>query len=301
LLAKLIIPDRSLCEAHLTLQAVEGRAQDLALLAGILDALEREPFVSDWIVSLKTRLKSKERSPASRVRHLARLLHGLDLKWHVFLVPMPGLFLWTTHFAFAIDRWSRAHGPSLGEWIEIAGEFEAIIAVATYAYENPADPFSSIVEQGACLNAQGLGHPLIDIGTCVRNDLDLGGELRLLIVSGSNMSGKSTLLRAAGLNVVLAQAGAPVRALQLSLSPLALGATLRILDSVQSGTRGPSRRSSACGKLLSLPAVRCPCCSCSMRFCTAPIRTTAASAPKQSCAVFWIWAPSGSSRLTTCP
>ena len=103
-------------------------------------------------------------------------------------------------------------------------------------YEHPADPFPVLVEDGAVFDADALGHPLIGERVAVRNDVRLGGSApRALIVSGSNMSGKSTLLRAVGVNVVLALAGAPVRAASVTMSRLALGATLRVDDSLQAG------------------------------------------------------------------
>src|SRR5207253_10981650 len=103
------------------------------------------------------------------------------------------------------------------------------------AFENPDDPFPEVVEPGPCVEGRALAHPLMPRGTCVPNDLTLGREPQLLVVSGSNMSGKSTFLRTVGVNVVLALAGAPVRAGRLRISPLALGATLRIDDSLQEG------------------------------------------------------------------
>jgi DNA mismatch repair ATPase MutS len=118
---------------------------------------------------------------------------------------------------------------------------EALGSLAGYAYENPEDPFPEIVERAgmprdAVFEAAGLGHPLLPSDSCVRNDVQLGGELRAMIVSGSNMSGKSTLLRAVGVACVLAAAGAPVRARRLRLSILAVGASMRVQDSLQAGT-----------------------------------------------------------------
>src|SRR5205823_10304395 len=120
-------------------------------------------------------------------------------------------------------------------WLEVVGEFEAFNSLAAYAYENPGDPFPEIVPGEALYDGESLGHPLIASERCVRNDLHLGGAVRVLIVSGSNMSGKSTLLRTVGINAVLALAGGPVRAGRLRLSPLVVGATLRIQDSLQAG------------------------------------------------------------------
>ncbi len=104
-----------------------------------------------------------------------------------------------------------------------------------FAYERPADAFPRLVEE-AVFDARALGHPLLPEADCVRNDLRLGPEPRLLLVSGSNMSGKSTLLRSAGVNAVLALAGATVRAESLRLGVLAVGASLRAVDSLQDGT-----------------------------------------------------------------
>src|SRR5262249_35951828 len=145
------------------------------------------------------------------------------------------LLLWSTQMAFAIERWRLVTGPAIGRWVRVVGEFEALCALATYAYENGADPFPQIVAGGSCFVAEGIGHPLIPRSKCVTNDVNLGDGVRLLIVSGSNMSGKTTLLRTVGINTVLALAGAPVRARWLRLSPVSVGATLRIEDSLREG------------------------------------------------------------------
>ena len=120
----------------------------------------------------------------------------------------------------------------------VVGEFEALCSLASYAFENPDDPFPEIATDAACYDGEGLAHPLLP--KCVPNDSARPHRAetlrrRVLIVSGSNMSGKSTFLRTVGVNAVLALAGAPVRARRLRLSPLAVGATLRIQDSLQEG------------------------------------------------------------------
>jgi len=124
----------------------------------------------------------------------------------------------------------------------VVGDFEALASLSAYAYEHPADPFPELVPVGSATGADtglfegtGLGHPLVPAAKMTRNDVTLSARCQLLVVSGSNMSGKSTLLRTVGVNVVLAQAGAPVRARSLRLTPLAVGATLRIQDSLQEG------------------------------------------------------------------
>jgi len=121
------------------------------------------------------------------------------------------------------------------EWMATLGELEALISISTYSYEHPHDPFPELAENGPVFEAEGLGHPLLEESTCVRNDPQLGETVRFLIVSGSNMSGKSTFLRAIGMNAVLAFMGAPVRSAKLRLSLLAIGAAARVQDSVVDG------------------------------------------------------------------
>ena len=128
------------------------------------------------------------------------------------------------------------NGPQLRAWIDALGEIEALVSLAAYAYERPDEPFPELVDAGPLrFEAEALGHPLLPADRCVRNDVEFGDALRLIVVSGSNMSGKSTLLRAIGTNVVLALAGAPVCARRLVLSPLQVGASVQLRDSLLEG------------------------------------------------------------------
>lgn len=175
-------------------------------------------------------------SPSERIAQLGNLLDLLHSRSNQLFMPLAYLLMWGTQMAHAIEQWRGIAGPAIARWLDVVGQFETLCALAAYAYENPNDPFPEIVtEGGPCYDGEQLGHPLLPASRCVRNDLRLTGDLRVLIVSGSNMSGKSTFLRTAGINAVLALAGAPVRAQRLLLSPLALGATLRIQDSLQQG------------------------------------------------------------------
>jgi DNA mismatch repair ATPase MutS len=145
------------------------------------------------------------------------------------------------HVAVAVDGWRRRHGKRVRVWIESVAELEALMSLAAYHYERDRDPFPEIVGAEAASRSPALfegvrlGHPLLPSASVVRNDVSLNQQAQLLVVSGSNMSGKSTLLRTVGINAVLALMGAPVRATSLRISPLAIGATLRIQDSLQEG------------------------------------------------------------------
>lgn len=109
-----------------------------------------------------------------------------------------------------IKKWRIRHGQSLRHWLDAWGEFEALVALANYAYEHPDNTFSRFSPDQAMLEAKGIGHPLLPVETCVLNDIFLNAQNTFYIISGSNMAGKSTLLRAIGLNSVLAYAGAPL-------------------------------------------------------------------------------------------
>jgi hypothetical protein len=217
------------------LATVERRARDLALLSGVLHRIEIEAFTAPRLQQLQKDLETAGLAPSRRIAQLVTLIDRLDWKRNIFFAPLAYMLLWDTHIALAIEAWRATSGAAIVRWLAAVGEFEALCALASYGYEHPADPFPEIVLDGPCFDGEGLGHPLIPEARCVRNDLCLGGGVRLLVVSGSNMSGKSTLLRTVGVNTVLALAGAPVRAWRLKLSPLMIGATLRIQDSLQAG------------------------------------------------------------------
>ncbi len=217
-------------------EAVEQPAHDLALLAKVLARLERERFTAARLVELRAALDVAGRPPSARISKLSRLIEMLDSRDNPFMKVVGPLMLWTEQLAFAIEAWRRVSGPALRRWLAAVGEIEALCCLAAYAYEHPRDVFPEFTADGACFDGDEMAHPLLAHQRVVRNSVRMGGDLRVLIVSGSNMSGKSTLLRTVGINAVLAQAGAPVCARRLKLSRLALGASIRTMDSLQDGT-----------------------------------------------------------------
>ncbi len=220
--------------------AVEKPGQDLELLASLLERFEREWFQAPPIAHLRVTLRSSAVPPSVAVRRLSRLVALLDSRRNQLFAPFAYLLLWGTQLGFRVEAWRARHGEAVGRWIDAVGTLEALSSLAGHAFENPDDPFPELLDgMRAHLEAEGLGHPLLPPATAVRNDVAMGAGNaipQVLLVSGSNMSGKSTLLRAVGINAVLAQAGAPVRARRLRMTALAVGATLRIQDSLQEGT-----------------------------------------------------------------
>ena len=215
-------------------------ARDLDTLGELLHRLERESFSSPRLVALR-RLLDTEGLVASRAIHaLHRLVELHDWQHNLYFLILSLPFMWGTHVAWAMEEWRHSHGRHLRLWFDAVGEFESFSSLSAYRFEHPDDPFPDIVEpseppRAGVFDARGLGHPLLSAARSVRNDVACVSPTQLLVVSGSNMSGKSTLLRTVGINTVLALAGAPVRAHSLRLSPLAVGATLRIQDSLQEG------------------------------------------------------------------
>ena len=214
---------------------VDRPGRDLAVLALVVGLFEREQFQSPRLRALADRLRHGDEPASHQIARLARLVDWANAQRNQFFAPIGWALLWPVHFAYAIEGWRARSGADVARWIEVTGELEALCALAGYAYERPDEPFPEIVDEAPRVEAEALGHPLIRRDRCIRNDVALGGELRLLIVSGSNMSGKSTMLRTVGINVVLALAGAPVRARRMTVSPLQVGATLRIQDSLAEG------------------------------------------------------------------
>ena len=204
---------------------------ELPIVSEIFHIIEREHFSSAKLVALADRVRQAS-PPVRRLKWLIRLLKQRD---DAYFTAESYLLLWGTQFTMAIDHWRRRYGAAMLDWLAAVGEFEALISLSAYAYEHPADPFPEMLASGPALDAEGMAHPLLDENIAVRNDVQLGRETQFLVVSGSNMSGKSTFIRAMGLNTVLAWMGAPVRCAKLRISPVTIGAAIRIQDSLVDG------------------------------------------------------------------
>lgn len=216
------------------IEAVGKPAHDLSLLSGILAVLEQQRFQSPRLAAIRDAINIEGMPASRRIARLRRLMELLDSRDSPLVRAIGPLILWTTQLGMAIEAWRGENGPHIARWLDAVSEMEALSALANYAWEHPADPFPEI-SAGAVFDGEQLGHPLLSPDKCVPNSVALISPLRLLVVSGSNMSGKSTLLRTIGINAVLAFAGAPVRAARLRLSPFSIGASIRTTDSLEEG------------------------------------------------------------------
>jgi hypothetical protein len=221
---------------RVALSRIGSADRDLALLAEVLARVEAETFASPRLTAIVSALLTSGVPPSRRIAQLRRLVGWLDSTRNQLFAPFALVLLLPQQLAVAIDRWHAAYGPHVVQWLSAIGELEALSALGTYAFERPRDPFPELTADGPRFEARALAHPLMADEVSVANDVALGGEApHLLVISGSNMSGKSTLLRSIGVNTVLALAGGTVRAAELRLSPLVIGATLKVEDSLQAG------------------------------------------------------------------
>jgi hypothetical protein len=218
------------------LHGTEHAFRDLGLLSGVLARVEAHTFNAPRLHALQQELVRNGVMSSRAVARLRALVDRIDARHNIFVRIIDAPFMYSVQVAFAVERWRASYGSAARLWASAVGEMEALLAIATYSYEHPSDPFPVFKEGAASFAAEELGHPLVPAATCVRNNVQICGETRVLLVSGSNMSGKSTLLRAIGLNVVLAMAGAPVRARSLTLTPLRVGASIRVNDSLREGS-----------------------------------------------------------------
>jgi hypothetical protein len=229
---------RMLARLNPIIEAVEKAAPDMQLLAEVLAFTESQAFTSPKLTRLQFALQREGITPSVAIRRLSRIVQSLESRRNMFARGLDLFLLRTTHLAYAAQQWQQEFGPTIRAWLAAVGELEALAALSNYAFEHPTDTYPELVEAtpttGPLFQATAFAHPLLP-ATAVTNDLKLGHDLQLIIVSGPNMAGKSTFMRAIGTNVVLAQCGAPVRAQHLTLSPLAVACSICVLDSLQGG------------------------------------------------------------------
>ncbi len=206
---------------------------EVGILREGVELLHAQQFASGKLQSIQ-----REAGPIHaglRLRRLERLTVALRDCDKEGLSLFASILAARTQLWFAIERWRLDYGDALKGWIRAWGEFEAISALAGYAHEHPEDCYPQFASGESLLDMQGAAHPLLPATLEVRNDFTLDEEQRFYVISGSNMAGKSTLLRSVGLNVVLAFAGAPVRSLSMRVSRLAVFASIGVQDSLAEG------------------------------------------------------------------
>lgn len=219
---------------------LSGPERVLPRAATLLQVVENLELQGSLLASLRDRVKmpGTPAGPASRrLRGLLGLVELLDARLNPFFALTFGpALLWELNLVLRAERWQLASGDQLRGWFRAAGELEALASFAALAAERPDYGDATFLEAEATFESVALRHPLINLDQVRGNDLTLGGKGSVLLLSGSNMSGKSTLLRSVGLATVMAQAGAPVAAARLRMSRLFLASSVRVVDSLAEGT-----------------------------------------------------------------
>ncbi len=208
----------------------------LEILSQVLTLIEKQQFDSDFLKGVQQRLRVEGQPPSRTVQQLATRVGYLNNSLrNQFFIPIAVVLCLPIHLAHAIEIWRATVGRHIGDWLDAVGDFEAVVSLSGLAFERPGYTMPVISDEPTVLRAVAIGHPLLPAGECVRNTVELSDQQRLLLISGSNMSGKSTLLRTIGTNTVLALAGAPVNAERLEVSVLRVATAMRVSDSLQEG------------------------------------------------------------------
>ncbi len=236
-LAQLEIFRRVMPRAQSTMTQAAAGGAPLRALVPQLRLLAEQDWSDPLLCSLEERLGRGEGASHRHLERLSKLLDTVESRRNMFYVVFALILLSDVHVGVLLDRWRAQHGTAVRDWLEAAGEWEALSSLGAVAHDHPDWAFPAFLgeEEAALLSGRALGHPLLPPESCVRNEVSLGPPGTFLLVTGSNMSGKSTLLRALGSNVVLALAGGPVCAAQLSLPAVRVHTSMRIDDSLSEG------------------------------------------------------------------
>ena len=200
-------------------------------------AIEKEKFSSPFCILLQQHFFANNETASKKIRKLKRILDRLDIRYNIVLsAPLNLLLLWNLQQALDLEKWKKQYAADVENWFKTLGIFEALNSFAAVHFNNPDWVFPSLHDKHFFLEATELGHPLINKSNRVNNFIQMEDKGELMLVTGSNMAGKSTYLRSVGINVVLAMAGAPVCAATFRLSPVQLISSMRIADNLQEST-----------------------------------------------------------------
>jgi len=219
--------------AFLACSSTQGAFKSYGPMLALVEGLAVE---APLLAALKARLTRGKSPPSVAMSELERIVGWYELRHNGLVYPIVNLFtLWDVHCTLALEAWRRRTAPTLEDWFAVLGEVEALSSLAGLAYDEADFCFPEVSETAPPLEAEALGHLLIARGARKANDVSLPAPGTALLVTGSNMSGKSTLLRAVGVATALAFAGAPVCARKFRLQPLVLRTSIRVSDSLERG------------------------------------------------------------------
>jgi len=235
--AAFVVANRHKKRIHALMDEASGGQERFGRYAALLGRLMEMEVRAPILQELQEAVRSSPVGAVRELRRLERLAGWADVRLNTMVhQPFQALLAWDIHVLERLERWKEGSGPHVRRWLEALGTLEALGALAALKGDHPDWSFPILDEDGAPgLRVSGMGHPLLPPSRCVVNDVEVGPPGSFLFVTGSNMSGKSTLLRAVGVNTVLAQAGGPVFASHMRLTPLAVETSMRTTDSLSEG------------------------------------------------------------------
>ena len=221
---------------HATFARISRRQGEISRYVGMFDLLSRLEVESPRLQRLQATIADDDWPAHRHLDRLRRWMDAADLRFSQVYLPIQMITMWDFHILAAVERWQRRVGRRVRAWFTALGDFEGLCSLATLAHDHPNWTLPELtVSQSPLLQAEAIGHPLLPQSDCVANDVRVGPPGTFLLVTGSNMSGKSTLLRSIGTNVILAQAGSVVCARRMSLPPLDVQTSMRVQDSLEDG------------------------------------------------------------------
>ena len=221
-------------EVNLLYATVDKLEQALATYAELMRCLEENRFDAKLLQKTQAELIRNKRKASSSLQTLSRHIRALNQRFSLAGIILNVLFLRDMRHASALERWKERHRGDVRRWMLSLGEMDACFSAGQFAFTHPDYVYPHLVETYFQLKGKGLGHPLLKRDVCVRNDVEIPHHPWFLIITGANMAGKSTYLRTIGVNYVMACAGLPVFAEELTLSPAHLVTSLRTSDSLAS-------------------------------------------------------------------
>ncbi len=212
---------------------VSRRHLFLSSLISLLVAFKDEPFKSALLSEIKKEIATEDVSAVISLKKLSRIIRSFDSRLNMIVgFLLNGLLLWDLHCIRSLEKWKEESKTELPEWLEKIGEVDALISLANFAFNNPDYCYPLVSTDESVFSAKNLAHPLLDRDKRVANDFIISERGKVILITGANMSGKSTFLRTVAVNLILAMAGAPVCAEKMKFIPLKLFTSMRTTDSL---------------------------------------------------------------------
>jgi DNA mismatch repair ATPase MutS len=213
---------------------ITSKSKILNRYAQSLILIENTRFNSEYLTGLQKKLIAHEgKIPSKAIYQLSVILNYMDSNLNILVsIFLNGLFMFNLHLLLKVEKWKKQNQNHVPEWFDSIADFDALCSLANFGYNNPEFLYPEPVNDEFAFSAENLGHPLISAEQRVVNDIEINGWNQFAIITGANMSGKSTFLRTLGVNYILAMAGAPVCASKLSFSPIQIHSSIRTSDSL---------------------------------------------------------------------